>query len=558
MSDLSRLFTFILRFSTEVRNSRLLISLAIFFGVVAGASSVALIALINRILEQGIGSSPRTLIWAFAALCVILPVFRFLSDLSLVGISERAQYDLRRFLCRRILTAPLAQLEKVGTARLLATLTDDVGVIIGAMAGLPTLIMQLAILVSGLVYLYILSWQIFLAALVFLVVGVAGYRWPIAKAEGYFRKQRQAWDVLFGHFKGLTAGIKELKLHGRRRHSFVTELFEPAADERMHYRIKGMSVYAAARAWGQVMLFVLFGVLLFVLPALLGEVDESAFIGSILVLLYLLTPIEVLLGALPQLGQAGAVVRQAEELGVMLGETSEQHDLDRPTVESSSWSSIELRGVVYTYFHEDRDEQFQLGPIDLTFHPGELVYLVGGNGSGKTTLAKILLGLYVPEAGEIVWDGEVVGDHNRERYRQLFSAVFADFYLFEELLGLDSPQLDEHARHYIETLHLDKKVEVRDGRLSTLELSQGQRKRLALLTAYLEDRPIYLFDEWAADQDPVFKEIFYRILLPALKKRGKTSVVISHDDRYYSLGDRMIKLENGQTSGVPTATRNLK
>jgi putative ATP-binding cassette transporter len=122
--------------------------------------------------------------------------------------------------------------------------------------------------------------------------------------------------------------------------------------------------------------------------------------------------------------------------------------------------------------------------------------------------------------------------------------VFSDFHLFENLHGME--MLDDQAKHYLKRLQLDHKVQVQDGVLSTTELSQGQRKRLALMTAYLEGRPIYLFDEWAADQDPVFKEVFYYQLLPELKARGKTIIVISHDDRYYHIADRVIKMDSGK------------
>ncbi|HYQ84679.1 MAG TPA: hypothetical protein VEP28_11855, partial [Rubrobacter sp.] len=126
--------------------------------------------------------------------------------------------------------------------------------------------------------------------------------------------------------------------------------------------------------------------------------------------------------------------------------------------------------------------------------------------------------------------------------------VYSDFCLFESLLGLERPDLDQQAHRYLAKLHLDRKVTVKDGVLSTVALSQGQRKRLALLTAYLEDRPIYLFDEWAADQDPAFKEIFYHQFLPELRARGKLVFVISHDDRYFGVGDRLIRLEEGRLS----------
>jgi putative ATP-binding cassette transporter len=179
---------------------------------------------------------------------------------------------------------------------------------------------------------------------------------------------------------------------------------------------------------------------------------------------------------------------------------------------------------------------------------------VGGNGSGKTTLAKLLTGLYAPESGAIRMNGQPITDENREWYRQHFSAVFSDFYLFERLLGLEHSHLESQARRFLAQLQLDHKVEVQDGWLSTTALSHGQRKRLALLTAYLEDRPIYVFDEWAVDQDPLFKDLFYVQLLPDLKARGKTALVISHDERYYRVADRIIKLEYGKIESDKHAT----
>jgi len=175
-----------------------------------------------------------------------------------------------------------------------------------------------------------------------------------------------------------------------------------------------------------------------------------------------------------------------------------------------------------------------------------LVFLIGGNGSGKTTLVKLLMGLYEPESGEIRVDNKPVTMNERDDYRQQFSAVFFDFYLFERLFGFEAKDVDAESQKYLDLLQLSHKLTIKDGHLSTVDLSQGQRKRVALLNAYLEDRPIYIFDEWAADQDPQFKQIFYYQLVPELKSRGKTVIVISHDDRYYGLADRLIKLESGK------------
>jgi putative ATP-binding cassette transporter len=175
-----------------------------------------------------------------------------------------------------------------------------------------------------------------------------------------------------------------------------------------------------------------------------------------------------------------------------------------------------------------------------------LVFIMGGNGRGKSTLAKLITGLYIPESGKFFLDDQPITYKNREWDRQHFSAIYSDFYLFERLVGMTNHDLDKQAAEYWREFHLENKVQVKDGVLLTTALSQGQRKRLALLTAYLEDRPIYLFDEWASDQDPFFRDIFYKQLLPELKRRGKTVFVISHDDRYFDIADRAIKLDYGK------------
>lgn len=189
---------------------------------------------------------------------------------------------------------------------------------------------------------------------------------------------------------------------------------------------------------------------------------------------------------------------------------------------------------------------FLLGPLDLSLQAGEVIFIVGGNGSGKSTLAKVITGLYPPQSGAIYLDDVLVTEQNLEWYREHFSAIFHDFYLFEQCLGFDSANLDREVEDYLKHLQLDRQVSVKNGVLSTIDLSQGQRKRLALLVNYLEDRPIYLFDEWAADQEPLFRELFYQQILLKLKERGKAVIVITHDDRYFHLADRTIELNYGK------------
>jgi putative pyoverdin transport system ATP-binding/permease protein len=304
--------------------------------------------------------------------------------------------------------------------------------------------------------------------------------------------------------------------------------------------------FIIAQNWSHLLFFTLVGMILFILPSI-QYVSPHAMTGYIVTTLYLMGPLSGVLGSLSVFSRASVALDKIQQLGLTLASVRAADETGmEATPGPNSFSKLELVDITHAYHREQDDNHFVLGPINLTFQPGELVFIVGGNGSGKSTLAKLLTGLYPPESGEIRIDGRPVTNENRDDYRQVFSAVFVDFYLFDNLLGLHDPRLDEQAGEYLEQLQLSHKVQIAEGRFSTTALSQGQRKRLALLTAYLEDRPFYLFDEWASDQDPVFKEVFYTRLLPELKKRGKAVVVITHDDRYFWAADRIIKLDYGK------------
>lgn len=533
-----KLISFLLRVSPK------LVLAAILVGLVAGATNTGLLAVINAALNSP-GSSSGTLVWGFAGLCLVMLLSRISSAIMLIRLSRWAVYDLRIMLSRRILGAPLRHLEELGASRLLATLTDDVPAVANALVTIPLLCMNFAIVATCLIYLGWLSWQVFLIVVGFMVFGVITYQLPIKRALRYVNITRQEWDALFKHFKALTEGMKELKLHSNRRDAFFSDQLEPTANSLRRHGFTGDSIYAISAGWGQVLIFILIGFLLFLIPGW-QRVDAQTLVGYSLVILYLMTPLELIVNTLPILGRANVAMQKVEDLGLSLQSSTVEASTSTPAQDTTRFEKLELADVTHTYYREGSDGNFLLGPVNLEFHPGEVVFLVGGNGSGKTTLAKLLTGLYIPESGEIRLDGQVITDQNRESYRQLFSVVFSDFYLFDNLLGLSAPELDKQAGEYLKLLQLEHKIEVKDGALSTTKLSQGQRKRLALMTAYLEDRPFYLFDEWAADQDPLFKNVFYMQLLPELKAKGKMVLVISHDDHYYHMADYIIKLDYGK------------
>jgi putative ATP-binding cassette transporter len=544
MLDLLKVIGHLLRFSRDIRYSRSLFVAVIVSGTVTGLANSGLIALINtKVSAQETWTDLMS--WSFVGLCVALPVGRVVSQLLLVYLTQRTIFSFRIRLCKKILSAPLRRLEEVGHHRVLAALTDDVGRISGALVDVPVFCMHVAIVLGCLTYLGWLSPELLLMVLGFLVVGGISYQLPLMKALGFFRRGREVWDELFQHFRGVAHGVKELKLNRRRRDEFVERALVPTSAARMRYSFLGSALATAARGWGQALFFLLIGLILFVYPGA-DSMRREVVTGYVLTILYMVTPIEFILNTFPILGRARIAFDKLVQLGLALDEEEEELISEEVFSHSTAAGALELQDVTFGYYDERNGRQFTLGPVSLAVSPGEVLFLVGGNGSGKTTLAKLLVGLYSPDSGRILLEGREVSDGDRDSYRQSFSTVFSDFYLFERLFGLDGHRFTGEADRRLAELELDEKVSIEGGALSTVDLSAGQRKRLALLIAYLEDRPIYVFDEWAADQDPEFKRVFYHRILSELKARGKVVIVISHDDRFFHLADRVVKLESGR------------
>ncbi len=526
-----------------LRSSWGMVAIAIATGFLSGGSSAGLIALISHTASRNLSSSFISIIWAFIGLAVVALVTSIVSQVMLIRLSQNAVLQLRMRLSRQILSSELSHLERLGSPRLLATLTEDVQAVADGVYQMPFLFMNLAIILGCVVYITWLSWIVLVMVAGLAVVAIASCQWLLNRGEKLLALARDDQDVLFKDFRTITEGIKELKLHYKRRQVFLDKKLKSTATTYRLHNVGGLTFFAITTSWGQLVFFFAMGFVIFALPNIL-TLNPQTLSGYILTLTYLMLPMDNIISKLPELSKASIALQKIESLGLSLASRAETSTA--PAIVKTSWHSLQLKHVTHTYHTAEEDNSFILGPIDLTLYPKELVFIVGGNGSGKSTLAKLITGLYIPETGEIRLDGELISEQNREWYRQFFSVVFADFYLFDELWGLENSDLDYKVQDYLKLLQLEHKVKVKNGKLSTTSLSQGQRKRLALLTAYIENRPIYLFDEWAADQDPAFKEIFYTELLPKLREQGKTVLVISHDDRYFHLADRIIKLEYGQ------------
>jgi putative ATP-binding cassette transporter len=526
-----------------LRSSWKMIAIAITTGFLSGGSSAALIALISNFATINPGSALTIIIWGFVGLALVALITSIISQVMLIRLSQNAVLQLRMGLSRQILSSELSHLEQLGNPRLLATLTEDIQAVADGVYQMPFLFINLAIVLGCVIYITWLSWLVLLMVAGLSVVAIASCQWFLNRGKKLLTLAREDQDVLFAHFRSITEGIKELKLHYNRRQVFLDKKLQSTATTYRRHNVDGFTFFAITTSWGQLVFFFAMGFVIFALPNLLA-INPQTLSGYILTFTYLMMPMNNIISKLPLLSKASIALQKIESLGLSLASRAEVSTV--PPAAKTAWHRLQLKGVIHTYHTAEEDKSFILGPIDLTLYPQEIVFIVGGNGSGKSTLAKLITGLYIPEAGEIRLDQDLITEQNREWYRQHFSVVFSDFYLFDELLGLENSGLDHKVQEYLKLLQLEHKVKIKNGRLSTTALSQGQRKRLALLTVYLEDRPIYLFDEWAADQDPAFKEIFYKELLQKLRDKGKTVLVITHDDRYFHVADRIIKLEYGK------------
>jgi putative ATP-binding cassette transporter len=351
---------------------------------------------------------------------------------------------------------------------------------------------------------------------------------------------------LVGHFRVLVSGFRELKLHRGRRAAYLAESLEPTMASVRSEMVDGLRSFSVADGWSQLAFFGFIGVVLFAIPRM-QPIDRPTLVSAVLVVLYLLTPLDFILTWVPILGRARASLQKVQAL-IPAAENHSGEAGDRPLGSSPLLirDSVNLAGVTLSYRDGHDDPGFILGPIDLALRPGEIVILAGGNGSGKTTLVKLISGLYEPESGVLHLDGHVLKAADREAYRQLVSVVFADGHLFPDFHGLSAPNLAERACDGLKRLGLAPQIFVRERTFCGTDLSQGQRRRLALLGAWLEDRPICILDEWAANQDLAFKQIFYHKLLPEMRAAGKALLVISHDESHFDVADRVIRLQDGR------------
>lgn len=532
----------------------------VIMGVAAGGISTSLLATINAILN-GEGAVDATVLWRFIGLVLLLPVAKFLGEASINWLFVPLTVDLMSRFMRSFMAMPIGEIDRHGVDKFYTILDVDLRLIYNALRALVLIVVQGSVILSCLVYIAWLSWFVFGWTLLFLIIGLLLNNWVHQIAARYLWRGREAYGNVINYFGTLARDHKQFKLHHKRRQAFFRELAEPQLETMTKENLTGTNLFNLGESMTAVLYFILVGSIIFV-SLLWFEIPREVMSGVALALMFMLAPLETVVNNLDQVIRGNISVKKLQQAGVNLFDGESEVDFYDKHEPMPTWKEIKLEGVSHHYGKPGdapNPHDFVLGPIDLILRPGEVTIIAGGNGCGKTTLAKIICGLYSPVSGRIIFNDLEIDDKNRDRYRQIFSAVFVNFHLFDRLLGFDHiPDLDSRARSYLERLEIGDKLDVQDGKLSTTSLSQGQRKRLALMITYLEDRPCYVFDEWTANQDPMFRDFFYREIVPDLKARGKAVLIITHDDTYFHAGDRIVKMDMGKIEADMPSDRLLQ
>jgi putative ATP-binding cassette transporter len=440
----------------------------------------------------------------------------------------------------------LLDIEAVGRSRIVAAITSDTAVLTQA-SNLLCFTIQGAVLIFF-VAIYVAFLSLAAIALTALVVGTAAVIFHTKNKRLAAEKQESAaWERrLFERLVDFLDGFKEVRLNTERS----ADLFDDAVNvsrTAANIKIRSQAETFKMIVSSQIAMYVLLGAVVFVAPQFSEALGGASLTKTTTALMFVVGACFGLVQSIPVLLTANAAADRIEQLEVALRATAAPVRLREIKI-PKRFEKIELRNIVFRYVDKFSDTTFQIGPLDFTLHAGELVFITGGNGSGKSTFLRVLAGLYPPDSGEMLLDGMRITDENRDAYRSLMSAIFFDNHLFRRLYGVPEPGPGEVDR-LLAQFRLSDKTELIDGEFSTLELSGGQRRRLALIVTLLEKRPILLLDEWTAEQDPEFRRKFYDELLPEMIQSGATVVVITHDDRYLDelhLSARRIRMDEGR------------
>lgn len=510
--------------------------------VASGVAMGGTMAVVNTVADTSTDGIDFRMLLLFIACSAIYLLSKDFAVSRTSQIVEELVCRTRERIAEKVRRIDMLTFERLGSVRIYDTLSRETFVV--SEAGATIIYGASAAVMLGFSGLYIATLSPVAFLIVIALTGCAVYfYWQGQKDAGQLmRRAAETEAVYYDTLRHQLAGFKEVKLCHNRSDDLYWNYIAVESEVSKDLKLNSSIIFNRSTNTTHAFFYILLAFVMFVLPQYVA--DKGIVAKVTYVALFVTGWIEVVLKALPVMARADLAIGK---LAALEGEVDGALSAPEVTLAEDiecTFEQIDCRSLTFAYPGE-AGKQFTVGPIDVSIKRGELIFIVGGNGSGKSTLLKLLTRLYNPASGELFWDGEPVTRMNVAAYRSMFSTIFADFHLFDRLYGQDAAAMGQVGPLLAE-MELDGKTGFADGRFTATDLSAGERRRLAMVAALLEDKPIYVFDEWAADQEPAFRRHFYDTLLPNLKRHGKTVIAVTHDDRYFDRADRILGMKDGQ------------
>ncbi|HVI44935.1 MAG TPA: cyclic peptide export ABC transporter [Chitinophaga sp.] len=525
-------------------------------GILSGMCSFLFINCVTRVAGQIIAGNFKTVsieyILVFALIILFFIWIRKTLSTAVISISQRLFWQLRKQIIALVLKAKYRQLADK-EREVYAAMVSDVNTLTDASRGIIEFFTALVLAICCLVYLSTISLALWGITLVIALLGISVYHLNSRKNLQDIERSRGMENDFVGHLNDILGGFKEIYMEPGKGQYIYDHSISPIAKRAYRNNVSALNGLLINQITGQVLFYVLIAsVLLFF--GLKLHIPANDLVSYIFTLLYLLGAIETIMVLLPNIVRAGVAADHMISLKNQLEDTVMQQHMPKQYIGINDFQQITVSRLEFSY--GEKDQSFSIGPVSLQINKGDVIFIYGGNGSGKTTFVNALLGLCTPSAGEIRLNGELVDGSNYPDYRTAFAVIFSDFFLFNGLLTEKQADMEKW-NDYLRLFELENKVVLEEGRYSTTSLSAGQRKRLALIAALMEEKPLLVLDEWAADQDPYFRNKFYTEIIPMLRKSGFTIVAITHDDKYYHCADKLYKMDEGRLERENADAANL-
>ncbi len=530
----------------------------ILLGILSGLCGFLFINVLTRVVDILIAGNLKTISKEYLLIfsCIILFFIwtRRTLSLAIIKLSQQLFWKLRKQIIVLVLNADYDKLTNKKN-QIHSSIVSDINILTQASTTIIDFFTACIMAVACLIYLASISFILFFITLGIAALGIIAYTLNSKNSNQNFEKSRSLENNFLEQVNTILNGFKEIFMEPKKGRYIYQQKINSIAEHSCNSNIDAFTGFLNNQIIGQVLFYILITSILLIFSVTL-HIKTSDIVSFIFTLLYLLNAIEIILVFLPNLIRAKIAVNRLMCLKTELEQANANNTIIEKHLSKNEFSQIAVKNVSFHYGKEN--QSFSIGPININIKKGETIFIYGGNGSGKTTFVYSLLGLHTPSSGEIWLNEMLINKENYSNYRSIFSVVFSDFYLFDELLGIDNMNIQK-CNDYLQLFEIEKKVKLENNHFSTTDLSTGQRKRLALIAMLLEEKPVLVLDEWAADQDPYFRKKFYTEIIPFLQKEGFTIIAVTHDDKYYHCADKLYKMDYGKliAEDIHTYNKNL-